>query len=110
MTRHCSTSFDSTFSGVTVDVAWKQSYKVIYPDIIWANAYHNYALEWTPSYVRWLIDGRERFRVTSGIPKDPMWITLSLCGDNCADGWSGPIDSSLLPGRIYIDSVRVCKK
>jgi beta-glucanase (GH16 family) len=110
MTRHCSTAFDSNCNGVTVDGAWKQSYKVIYPDTIWAYAYHDYALEWTPSYARWLIDGRERFRVTSGIPKDPMWITLSLCGDNCADGWSGPIDNSLLPGQIYIDSVRVCKK
>lgn len=110
MTRHCSTDYDSTCTGSTVSGSWKQSYKVIYSDSNWASSFHNYALEWTPTYVRWLIDGSEKFRTTTGIPKDYMWITLSLCGDNCAGGWSGPMDYSLLPGRIYIDSVRICKK
>ncbi len=112
MTLHCSTYLDSTCSGGTfLDKPWWKYVPREYVGIDWSLDYHNYGLEWTPQYVRWLIDGVERHRVTTGVPKEPMWITLSTCADNCAGGWSGPIDSSTnLPSKMYVDYVRIYKQ
>lgn len=108
MTRHCSIYLDSTCSGSNFmgNSWWKYSAKK-YIGGDWSSGYHNYGVEWTPAYVRWLVDGIERFRVTTGVPKEPMYITLSQCADNCAGGWSGPVGSTSLPARMYVDYVRV---
>lgn len=109
MTRHCSTLQDSTCTGGSfLGKEWWKYLSKRYVGNDWSTGYHLYGVEWTPTYVRWLIDGVERYRVTTGVPKQPMWITLSLCVNNCAGGWSGPVDSStVLPNRMYVDYVRV---
>jgi beta-glucanase (GH16 family) len=112
MNRHCNTNNDATCDGKSFlgRTWWKTKYlKYIGSD--WSSGYHTYGMEWTPKYVKWIIDGVERFNITTGVPKEPMWITLSLCADNCAGGWSGPVDSTtILPNKMYVDYVRVYQK
>ena len=111
MTRHCSIYLDSTCDGSSFlgNTWWKYSSKR-YTGVDWSLAYHNYGVEWTPSYVRWLVDGVELYRVTTGVPKEPMYITLAICA-NCNGGWSGYIDGTTpLPARTYFDYVRVYQR
>lgn len=114
MTRHCSVNNDPTCDGWQYYPdyrPWWRTRSKRYIESDWSLGYHTYGVEWTPKYVRWIVDGVERFNVTTGAPKEPMWITLSLCANNCAGGWSGPSDSTtIFPSRMYVDYVRVYQK
>lgn len=114
LSRHCNTNYDSTCDGwnqFPTRPWWLYWTKRYVGNEDWSLGYHLYGLEWTPDYLRWIVDGVETYRVTTGVSKEPMWITLSLCGNNCLGTFDGPIDSTtVFPSRAYFDYVRVYQK
>ncbi|CEL98418.1 unnamed protein product [Vitrella brassicaformis CCMP3155] len=80
-----------------------------------AERLHTFAIEWTPEYVRWLVDGTEIRYVSDGdddvsVPSRPMelhqsvWVVHPYIED-----WGGAFDdkSCALPARAEFDWVRV---
>ncbi|WJY28075.1 glycoside hydrolase family 16 protein [Sporosarcina trichiuri] len=67
--------------------------------------YHVFSLEWTPESLVWRIDGEERFKVTSPIPHEPMYLYLNTAiGGN----WPGsPDETTRFPVTFEIDYVHV---
>lgn len=69
--------------------------------------FHIYGMEWTSTFVRFLLDGVEQARMTSGIPQDPMYITSSIY----PGGFLGKVQPDTpFPTYMYIDYVRVYQK
>jgi hypothetical protein len=69
--------------------------------------FHTYAIEWTPTYVAWFIDGTESYRQTGShiqtlnLPQKIMmnvWIQT-------AQNWSGVWNENSLPAFAYYDFV-----
>ncbi len=79
----------------------------------WSKDYHIYACEWTPSYVKFYIDGKLAHTVNVNMPI-PQRLIMSLCvsatsGKPC--GGSINSDSTTpWPGYMYVDYVRVYQK
>lgn len=77
--------------------------------------FHVYAVEWTPQYIRGLVDGREHYRYSetgsrSTWPFDaPFYLKLNLAWGGDWGGAQG-IDESALPATYQIDYVRVYQK
>ncbi len=81
-----------------------------------ADDFHVYGIEWRPTGIRWLVDGRLFHRVTpDDLPPGTRWVfdhpfflllNLAVAGD-----WSGPTDaSSTFPQQLVVDWVRVYRK
>lgn len=73
-----------------------------------ADAYHTYAVEWGPGYVRWLFDGEE-VRLTEGGQADDLTNAQSLrfnIWSAFAEGWVGPFDDSVLPQYQFVDWIK----
>lgn len=77
--------------------------------------YHNYSIEWTPNYIRWLVDDNKfaEYDITNGINgttpyHKPFFIVLNLAvGGN----WpKNPDSSTEFPVKMYVDYVRVYNK
>ncbi|MDB6022114.1 MAG: Beta-glucanase/Beta-glucan synthetase [Pedosphaera sp.] len=67
--------------------------------------FHEFAVEWTPQEIKWLVDGIERCHSTDSIPQTKMYILLNLAvgGD-----WPGaPDDQTHFPAAFEVDYVRV---
>ncbi|RMG65860.1 MAG: glycosyl hydrolase family protein, partial [Calditrichaeota bacterium] len=71
-------------------------------------AFHEYAIEWTPDYVAWFVDGYETHRQTGPHiqqlihgQKNMMNIWIS---DNTS--WVGPFNPAILPVYAYYDWVK----
>jgi len=73
-----------------------------------ADAYHIYALEWTPDYVAWYLDGVEVRRImgTSTVTSlvNAQSLRLNLWSSTL-DSWVGPFDDSKLPVYQFISYV-----
>jgi beta-glucanase (GH16 family) len=76
-------------------------------------AFHVYAIDWTQSRIRWLVDGREYFsfaREEGGRdvwPFDgPFHLLLNVAVGGSWGGQQG-VDASALPFRMEVDYVRV---
>lgn len=110
MTLHCNPNEDATCEGVYKSGEDRQlGTKYILGD--WSLDYHIYSIEWTPESIIWFIDDVEVYNVTTGVPKDPMYIVLSICAHNCGDGWSERTDKTTPnPAKFYIDYVKVYTK
>jgi beta-glucanase (GH16 family) len=75
-------------------------------------AYHVYAVEWTPSYIRWFIDGRQyhEANIAGGINSTdefhrPFFFLLNLAvGGNWPGMWNGTTPTTL---NYLVDYVRV---
>lgn len=70
-----------------------------------ADAYHTYALEWTPEYVAWFIDGTEVRRTTGGQVANltnAMTMRFNLWASTSVP-WVGAFDDSVLPVHQYIN-------
>ncbi len=74
--------------------------------------YHNYSVEWSPNYIKWLVDDNEyaEYNITNNINgtdsyHKPFFIVLNMAvGGN----WPKIPDSSTeFPAKIYVDYVRV---
>jgi beta-glucanase (GH16 family) len=70
--------------------------------------FHEYAVEWTPERIFWLVDGIERFRSERDIPSSRMYLLVNLAvgGD-----WPGaPDEKTAFPSALEVDYVRVYEK
>ncbi|WP_441285831.1 family 16 glycosylhydrolase [Sorangium sp. KYC3313] len=73
-----------------------------------ADGYHTYALEWTPDYVAWSIDGREIKRTTGAqvtALKNPQSFRFNTWSSDATD-WVGPFDDSVLPQHQYVNWIK----
>ncbi|MGY3087235.1 beta-glucanase (GH16 family) [Hymenobacter sp. UYAg731] len=76
------------------------------------NAYHVYSVEWTPTYIRWFVDGAKynEINITNGTGgteefQKPFFLLLNLA---VAGDWPGQtVDESKLPATMNVDYVRV---
>ncbi|MDJ0366007.1 family 16 glycosylhydrolase [Hymenobacter sp. H14-R3] len=76
------------------------------------NDYHVYSVEWTPSYIRWFVDGTKynELNIAGGTGSTeefqrPFFLLLNLA---VAGDWPGQtVDESKLPATMYVDYVRV---
>jgi hypothetical protein len=76
------------------------------------NAYHIYSVEWTPTYIRWFVDGAKynEMTITNGTGgteefQRPFFMLLNLA---VAGDWPGQtVDESKLPATMNVDYVRV---
>lgn len=73
-----------------------------------ADAYHTYALEWTPAYVAWSLDGEEQRRTTGGQAaalvnaeslRFNVWSSESTA-------WVGAFDEAVLPQSQFINWIK----
>jgi beta-glucanase (GH16 family) len=73
-----------------------------------AKDFHLYGLEWTPAYISWKLDDVEKFRVTTGIPRDTMYPIL---GVSTGSWGAGPVKSNTpFPTNVYVDYIRIYQK
>ena len=76
------------------------------------NVYHVYSIEWTPTYIRWFVDGTKyhEINITNGTGgteefQKPFFLLLNLA---VAGNWPGQtVDESKLPASLNVDYVRV---
>ena len=76
------------------------------------NVYHVYSVEWTPTYIRWFVDGAKyhEINITNGTGgteefQKPFFLLLNLA---VAGDWPGQaVDESKLPATMNVDYVRV---
>jgi len=74
-------------------------------------AFHTYALEWTPNYVRWTVDGKEVRKTEGGQVSDlkgTQGLRFNLWSSESA-AWVGQFDESKLPLFQFINWVKVYK-
>lgn len=57
-----------------------------------SKSYHTYAFNWQPTYIAWLVDGREVYRATSNIPSHAGRIMMNLWPGIDVDSWLGAYD------------------
>lgn len=70
-----------------------------------ADDYHTYALEWTPEYVAWELDGEEVRRVTTSQVQEltsAQSLRFNLWAANI-ESWVGPFDEAALPQYQFIN-------
>ncbi len=75
-------------------------------------AFHTYTVEWTPTYIRWFVDGAQfhEANIANGVNgtsefQNNFFILLNMAiGGN----WPGfTIDNNAFPANMYVDYVRV---
>ncbi len=69
-----------------------------------AQAFHTFAVEWSPTELIWYVDGVERHRSRQGVPTKPMYLLANLAvgGD-----WPGAPDASTpFPSYFDVDYIR----
>lgn len=72
-----------------------------------ADAYHTYAIEWTPDYVAWFIDGAEVRRNIGGQVSDlssNATMRFNFWPPNIVD-WVGAFDATALPAHMFVNWV-----
>ncbi|HSJ58698.1 MAG TPA: family 16 glycosylhydrolase, partial [Anaerolineae bacterium] len=78
-----------------------------------SDAFHTYAVEWTPDQIRWFIDDTNYFTATVGdIPVGTEWVYdhpfFLLLNVAVGGNWPGyPDDTTIFPQTMHIDYVRV---
>ena len=78
----------------------------------YAEAFYRYAIEWTPNYIRWLIDDQEIKRRDA---PDPQVVFLRQSKQTIhanfwpsrSQAWAGPVDTSMLPAKSEYDWIRL---
>ena len=75
--------------------------------------FHDFALEWEPSRLRWFVDGREYFSLTpKNLPARAKWVfdkrEFLLLNVAVGGSWPGhPSSTNLFPQKMLVDFVRV---
>lgn len=70
--------------------------------------FHTYAIEWTPAYVAWHIDGDEVYRQTGthiGLLTKPQKLMMNIWQPASVD-WAGSFSATQLPAYAYYDWVK----
>lgn len=57
-----------------------------------STSYHTYAFNWQPTYIAWLVDGKEVYRATNSIPSHPGKIMMNLWPGTGVDSWLNAYD------------------
>src|SRR4051812_4203153 len=71
-----------------------------------AAGWHRFAIDWRPGLLRWLIDGKQRFRLTGkNVPDVPMYLVADLAVGGDYPG--PPNHATPFPSALKIDYVRV---
>jgi hypothetical protein len=83
-------------------------YEATYFDIDYTK-WHVYGLEWTPTYLRLMVDGKEIKTLRQNVPKEAMSVALQGHVGAVADVWYGgsPNAFGVKSVEIIIDFVRV---
>lgn len=70
--------------------------------------FHTFGIEWTPTAITWLLDGKEVFKTTEHIPHEPMYLYVNTAiGGN----WPGnPNNTTPFPNYFEVDYIKVYKK
>ncbi len=69
---------------------------------------HTVAVEWDARSIVWFVDGKKRFESTEGIPREPMYMAVSLAvGGRRA---KVPGAEVRFPAVVVIDYIRVYRK
>ncbi len=67
--------------------------------------FHTFAIDWSPSELKWYVDGNLKYGTDQGVPSDSMFMLISL---SVGGNWPGyPDKSTPFPGIMQIDYVRV---
>lgn len=68
--------------------------------------WHRYAVDWQPGSITWIVDGRERWRVTGpAVADEPLYLVLNLA---VGGSWGGPPDEDTeFPAAVEADWIRV---
>lgn len=69
-----------------------------------SQSYHTYAFNWQPTYIAWLVDGKEVYRATNNIPSHPGKIMMNLWPGIGVDSWLNAYDGKT-PLNAYYDWV-----
>jgi len=77
-----------------------------------ADAFHTYAVDWSPNLIVWYLDGAEYFRVTPANINGNRWVFdhpfFMILNVAVGGNWPGnPDGSTQFPQRMVIDYVRV---
>lgn len=83
-------------------------YSYVHKGVDTSDGYHVYAVEWTSTYIAWLLDGKEVYRTTSNVPQTRMYVLaqLGIGGD-----WPGnPDATTVFPAQMDVDYIRVFKQ
>lgn len=71
-----------------------------------ADDYHTYALEWTPEYVAWFIDGQQVRKITGGnlvaTLMNPQSMRFNIWAST-SESWVGAFNSSILPVYQFVN-------
>ncbi len=80
-------------------------------------AFHEYGIEWTPTFISWLLDGEEYFRIQNQYTSLEEWpfdqYSFHLILNIAVGGnWGGKegVDDSIWPQRMEVDYARVYQK
>jgi len=71
-------------------------------------AFHIYAIEWTPDYVAWSVDGTEVYRQTEShiaTVNRPQKLMMNIWQPSAVD-WAGGFNAAQLPTYAYYDWIR----
>ena len=77
-----------------------------------SNAFHNFAVEWSPNLIVWFVDGSEYFRVTPASLGGDQWVFdhafFMILNVAVGGYWPGyPDASTVFPQTMLVDYVRV---
>lgn len=71
-----------------------------------ADDYHTYALEWTPEYVAWFVDGQQVRKITGGslvtTLVNPQSMRFNIWAST-SEPWVGAFNSSILPVYQFVN-------
>jgi beta-glucanase (GH16 family) len=73
-----------------------------------ADDFNSYAIEWTPTYVRWYVNGRvvrEETGERVARLRDPQHITISLWATRELAGWAGRVNLNNAPWLMQVSCV-----
>lgn len=89
---------------------WKSAPATIALPFDYAAAAHDYAILWTPTRIRWFVDGKPIHDETRYVPHEPLQIRANVyvgaAGQPGVTAWLGPYDGSTLPGVARYGSIR----
>jgi beta-glucanase (GH16 family) len=72
--------------------------------------FHNYAFEWSPSSIKWYVDGKLVHTETGSrgtLPTSPGYIMVNLwSGSGLAEIWTGKFNYPDMPVRAYFDWIK----
>jgi beta-glucanase (GH16 family) len=67
--------------------------------------FHTFGMAWTPTYIRWFVDGIQRAEQTTNIPSEDMYVLLNLAVGGDFPG--APDGTTVFPANYEVDHIKV---